>query len=67
MTRARDKRMWTLAYRFAQSGKYGGWLDIEHELRLQGFPRARQLLDDEQTSEDLDRMCAAARKDKTDA
>ncbi len=67
MSRERDERMWALARKFAQSGKYNGWLDIEHELRLQGFPRARQLLDDDVARENLDRICAEARKDKTGA
>ncbi len=67
MSRERDERMWTLAYKIAQSGEYTGWWDIEVELKSQGFPRARQLLDDEQIRERLDGMCAEAREDKAGA
>lgn len=67
MSQERDDRMWTLAYKLAQSGEHTGWWSIEIELKSQGFPRARQLLDNEQTRERLDKMCAEARKDKTDA
>ena len=63
MSRERDERMWALADKLAQSGEYTGWWGIEVELRTQGFSRARQLLDDEQTREHLDGMCASARKD----
>ena len=67
MSRERDERMWTLAYKFAQSGEHSGWRDIEVELRAQGFARVRQLLDDKQVRERLDSICAEARKDKADA
>ena len=67
MSRKRDERMWALAYNLAQSGEHTGWWAIEVELRVQGFSRARQLLDDEQVRERLDRMCAKARKDRADA
>ncbi len=67
MSRERDERMWALAYKLAQSGEYTGWWDVEVELRVQGFARARQLLDDEQIRERLDGMCVEARKDKADA
>ncbi len=67
MSRERDEHMWALAYNLAQSGEYTGWPGIEIELRAQGFARARQLLDDEQVRERLDRMCAKARKDRADA
>ena len=53
-------RMWTLAYSFARSGEYTGWRDIEVELRVRGFSRARRLLDDDKIREDLDRACAEA-------
>ncbi len=67
MSRVRDEIMWALAYNLAQSGEYAGWWDIEVELKVQGFSRARQLLDDERIRERLDGMCAEARKDKADA
>ena len=67
VSRKRDERMWALAYNLAQSGEHTGWWAIEVELRVQGFSRARQLLDDQQVRERLDRMCAKARKDRADA
>ncbi len=54
--------MWKLAYALAKSGRYSGWLAIEHELRWQRFSRARQLLDSESIREKLDRMCAGSRE-----
>jgi hypothetical protein len=54
--------MWQLAYALAKSGRYSGWLAIEHELRWQGFSRARQLLDSESIREKLDRMGADSRE-----
>ena len=54
--------MWDLAYEFARSGKYDGWLNIEHELRSLGYSRARQLLDDLDVRQRLDKMCADATK-----
>ena len=53
--------------KLAQSGEYTGWWDVEVELKSRGFPRARQLLDDEQIRERLDGMCADAREDKAGA
>ena len=67
MSRVRDDIMWALAYNLAQSGEYAGWRVIEAELEGQEFSRARQLLDDKQVRERLDRMCAEARKDRADA
>lgn len=60
-SRAKEERMWETAYRLASSGEYAGWLEIEWELRAQGYARARQLLDDESIRERLDRMCDDAR------
>ena len=48
MIRERDERMWEEAHRLADTGEYGGGLELEWELRQQGFSWARQLLDDEQ-------------------
>ena len=62
-----DERMWTQAYKLAQSGECSGWRDIEVELRVKGFSRARQLLDDWQVREQLDAICVEAREAGTDA
>ena len=67
MSRQRDEYTWILAHKLARSGEYSGWWAIELELKVQGFLRARQLLDDKQVRERLDRMCAEARKDRADA
>ncbi len=61
--RRKEERMLTLAYEKARSGHYGGWRNIEVELRYLGYPRARQLLDNEQMRERLDRMCTEAEKE----
>ena len=62
MTRERDERMWNLAYRLAECGEHRNYRAIEWELQAFGYPRARQLLYDEQVRERLDGMCAEARK-----
>ena len=67
MSRVRDDVMWALAYNLAQSGEYAGWWDIEAELKIQEFSRARQLLDNKQIRQRLDTMCSEARKDSPDA
>lgn len=67
MSQERDNRIWTLAYKLAKSGEFSNWSGVEVELRIQGYSRARQLLDDEQTRDKLDRMCADARKGHPDA
>ena len=67
ISRAKEERMWRLADEMARSGDYTGWWSIEVELRSRGFSRARYLLDDERIRERLDRLCADARKDRTDA
>jgi hypothetical protein len=61
-SREKENRMWALADQLAKSGRYSGWLPIEWELRERGYPRARQLLDNERVREGLDRACAEARK-----
>jgi hypothetical protein len=61
-SRRKEERMWRLANELTNSGQYSGWYEIEVELRSQGFPRARSLLDNERIRERLDRACAAARK-----
>ena len=67
MSRVRDDGMWALADNLARSGEYTGWGAIEVELGALGFSRARQLLDNEQTRERLDTMCAEARMGRDDA
>ncbi len=62
ISRAKEERMWRLAYQMARSGKYSGWLSIEHELRSRGYSRARHLLDRESIRERLDKMCTEARE-----
>lgn len=63
----KEERMWMLAYEMARSGDYLGWRAIEVELRSQGYSRARQLLDDEKTRDQLDGMCIDAQKGRPDA
>ena len=66
-SRQKEERMWPLAYKMAHSGDYGGWRDIEVELRSLGYPRVRQLLDNEQTRAQLDLICAEAQKARAGA
>ncbi len=66
-SRQKEERMWKLADQMARSGEYPRWLAIEWELRAQGYSRARQLLDNEQTRNRLDRLCNEARKGCADA
>lgn len=61
VSRSKENRMWRLADQLARSGEYQGYQPIEWELRSLGYTRARQLLDDEQIRERLDRLCAEAR------
>ena len=53
--------MWELARELANSGEYSDWYAIQMELRDRGYPRARQLLDNERVRERLDQACANAR------
>jgi hypothetical protein len=48
------------AEEYARTGQYSGWLDIEHQLRHEGWKEARQFLDDEYIREKLDRLCKEA-------
>ncbi len=66
-SRQKEERMWKLTDEMARSGDYGGWWDIEVELRSLGYFRARQLLDNERIREKLDRLCAKAQKGRTHA
>jgi hypothetical protein len=67
MSQERDERMWQMANKLADTGEYGGWRDIEHELILQGYPRARLLLDGKRIRDELDRRCKAARERRSHA
>jgi hypothetical protein len=49
----------------ARSGKYADWLSIEHALRHQGYPEARQVLDDQFRRKELNEMCHQARESNT--
>ncbi len=66
-SRPKEERMWKLADEMARSGEYGGWWAIEGELRSLGYSRARQLLDNERTREEMDRRCAKAQKRRVHA
>jgi hypothetical protein len=62
MRRAPAEEMLQLAHEFALSGAYvNGW-DIADELRSLGYQMARDLLDNKETRDQLDRMCAEAQK-----
>ncbi len=51
------------ARELARSGRFSNWLAIEKELRFEEWvPEAPFCLDDERIREELDRMCAEARK-----
>jgi len=62
MSRERDEQILRQADNLARSGEYSSWWDIEVELRSVGYQMARDLLDNERTREQLDRMCAKARE-----
>ena len=63
ISRQKEERMWALAEKFAKSGDYIGWWDVEVKLRCLGYPRARSLLDKGVRAR-LDRICTEARKDR---
>jgi hypothetical protein len=62
MNRERGEEILRQADNLARSGDFSGWWDIEVELRSVGYQMARDLLDNERTREQLDRMCAEARE-----
>ena len=57
-----DNRIKEHAYYLAHTGGYFGWVAIERELQAEGFSRAHFLLDDGRIREDLNIICAEARK-----
>jgi hypothetical protein len=62
MSRERDAHILRQAENLARSGDFAAWRDIEIELRSVGYQMAPDLLDNERTREQLDRMCAEARE-----
>ena len=55
------ERIERLAPELARSGRFGGWLAIEHHFRFEeGMPEARHALDNERIREQLDRLCKEA-------
>ena len=56
------ERIERLATELARSGRFSGWLSIEHHLRFEeGMPEARHALDNERIRERLDQLCQEAR------
>jgi hypothetical protein len=62
MRRASDEQILRQAENLAHSGDFFSWWDIEVELRSVGYQMAPDLLDNERTREQLDRLCAEARE-----
>ena len=62
MNRERGEEILQLAYNLALSGNFPIAWDIAVELRSLGYQVARDLLNNKQTREQLDRMCAEAQK-----
>ena len=62
MSTASDTLIKEHAYHLAHTGGFFGWLAIERELQSEGFPRAQFLLDDGLIREELNKICAEARK-----
>ena len=67
ISREKDELMWTVAEKMAKSGEHLGWRSIEAELSELGYSRAQLLLDNEETRNRIDGMCAVARKYRSDA
>ena len=60
-SRERDERAVVLAYKLARSGEFNSWLSIEHELEARGYSRAKFLLDNERTRDEINRLCRESR------
>ena len=61
--KAREARILKRAREIAKTGKHIGWYYVEAELRFQmGEPLAREVLANQQIRDELDRICAGARK-----
>lgn len=48
----------------AKTGDYSGWHMIEVELRSQGYPEARWVLDDRRKRKELDELCNIAQSEE---
>jgi hypothetical protein len=58
----------SLASKFAQSGKFIGWRQIEFELKFEkDFEIAREWLHRPETREELERLCQEARHSASSA
>jgi hypothetical protein len=62
MSREHDEKILRQAENLARSGDFSSWRDIEVELRTVGYQLAPDLLDNERTREQLDRLCAEAKE-----
>jgi hypothetical protein len=62
MRRASDEQILRQADNLARSGDFSNWRAIEVELRSVGYQLAPDLLDNERTREQLDRLCDEARE-----
>jgi hypothetical protein len=62
MSREGDEKILRQAENLAGSGDFSSWWEIEVELRSVGYQMARDLLDNERTRQQLDRLCAEARE-----
>lgn len=62
--KARAEYVHRRARELAESGDYQDWLSIEHAIRHEGLPEARQLLDSRFLRAELDEMCKFAQANK---
>ena len=51
------EQMYRRAEELARTGKYDGWLMIEHALKSEGYRKARAWLDNRQIRSELDELC----------
>jgi hypothetical protein len=51
------------AHELARSGQFSDWLAIEHQLKVEGFARARVFLDARFLRQELDDLCRQSRVD----
>jgi hypothetical protein len=62
MSMASDNWLTGRAYHLAHSGGYFGWSAVERELEAEGYSRAHYLLENGRIREELNAICAEARK-----
>ena len=62
MSTTSDNRLTGRAYHLAHSGGYFGWSAVERELEAEGYCRAHYLLENGRIREELNTICAEARK-----